>query len=332
MREAVPAPILSTYAVSASMASMSRKSRRSAPSTGTVCQRRPPSSVRRTVPAAPLAQATLALTALTPRSRAITPLRCDAQWGPGACQSATAASTAAVNVFTGAILPQSPRSGVRGPKSEGRRPGSEGRPTRVSYHGAMLLLLAVLALQSTQPGPADYRVRLDTSKGPIVIAVHRAWAPHGADRFYNLVTSGYYDQARFFRIRKGTWVQFGIAADPNLAQAWRTRTIPDDPYVGQSNTRGTVAFAFKDPNGRTTQVFINLKDNSATHDKEPFVVFGKVEEGMAVADALYAEYAEAAGGGIRAGHQDPVFEGGNAYLTANFPLLDYIRTARIEKP
>ena len=177
--------------------------------------------------------------------------------------------------------------------------------------------------------PADYSVRLDTSKGPIVISVHRKWAPHGADRFYELVTSGYYDEARFFRIRKGTWAQFGIAADPRVAQAWRTKTIPDDPFVGVSNRRGTVAFAFKDPNGRTTQVFVNLKDNSATHDREPFVVFGEVVRGMDVADALYADYGEAAGGGIRAGRQDPVFAGGNAYLEAKFPLLDYIKKATI---
>lgn len=189
------------------------------------------------------------------------------------------------------------------------------------------LLLALL--QGAAGAPRDYTVRLDTSKGAIVIAVHRGWAPHGADRFHELVTSGYYDEARFFRIRKGTWVQFGIAADPKIAQEWRTKTIPDDPYVGVSNKRGTVAFAFKDAGGRTTQVFINLKDNSETHDKEPFVVFGDVESGMDVADALYAEYGEAAGGGIRAGRQDPIFAGGNAYLKANFPLLDYIKTARI---
>jgi homoserine O-acetyltransferase len=191
----------------------------------------------------------------------------------------------------------------------------------------LLLLLALLG--SGGSGPAEYRVRLETSKGPIVIAVHRDWAPHGADRFHELVASGYYDDARIFRIRKGTWAQFGIAGDPKTAQAWRTRTIPDDPYKGVSNTRGTVAFAFKEPNGRTTQVFINLKDNAETHDREPFVVFGKVVEGMDVADALYAEYGEAAGGGIRAGKQDPVFEGGNSYLEEKFPLLDYIRTAQV---
>jgi cyclophilin family peptidyl-prolyl cis-trans isomerase len=191
----------------------------------------------------------------------------------------------------------------------------------------LVSLLAVLVLLN--PGPAEYRVRLETSKGPIVLAVHRDWAPNGADRFYELVTSGYYDEARFFRIRKDTWAQFGIAADPAVAKAWRTKTIPDDPWKGVSNRRGTVAYAFKDPNGRTTQVFINLKDNSETHDREPFVVFGEVVEGMDIADMLYAGYEEAAGGGIRTGHQDPVFEGGNAYLKQHFPLLDYIRSARV---
>jgi homoserine O-acetyltransferase len=192
----------------------------------------------------------------------------------------------------------------------------------------VLMLLAVVFAQALA-APVSYKVRLDTSKGPVVIAVHRDWAPKGADRFRELVESGYYDAARFFRIRKDTWVQFGIAGDPKVAQAWRTKTIPDDPYVGVSNRRGTVAFAFKDPNGRTTQVFVNLRDNSATHDKEPFVVFGEVEQGMEVVDSLYADYGEAAGGGIRAGHQDPVFEGGNTYLGEKFPLLDYIKTARI---
>jgi cyclophilin family peptidyl-prolyl cis-trans isomerase len=194
------------------------------------------------------------------------------------------------------------------------------------------LVAAVLLAAQTERPPAEYSVRLETSKGPIVIAIHRDWAPLGADRFHELVTSGYYDGARFFRIRKGTWVQFGIAGDPKVAQAWRAKTIPDDPFKGITNKRGTVAFAFKDPNGRTTQVFINLRDNSDTHDKEPFVVFGEVIEGMDVADAFYAEYGEAAGGGIRAGRQDAVFDNGNRYLAEKFPLLDYIKTARVSRP
>jgi|ERR1051326_7267211 peptidyl-prolyl cis-trans isomerase A (cyclophilin A) len=202
--------------------------------------------------------------------------------------------------------------------------------------GVLLLAIAGPGLQPPSAAPSEFKVRLDTTKGAIVIDVHRDWAPNGVNRFYELVTSGYYDNAAFFRIRKGTWVQFGIAADPNVAQAWRTKTIPDDPWKGVSNTRGTIAYAFKEANGRTTQVFINLKDNSATHDlsptrpnEAPFVVFGDVIRGMDVADALYAEYGEAAGGGIRAGKQDPVFAGGNEYLKKNFPLLDYIKTARV---
>ncbi len=133
-----------------------------------------------------------------------------------------------------------------------------------------------------------------------------------------------------FRIRAGQWAQFGINGDPEIAQRWRSRTIPDDPRV-LSNVRGTLAYAFKDPNGRTTQVFINLRDNSATHDVEPFVPFARIVDGMDAADALYAEYGERAGGGIRAGKQDPVFEGGNAFLMREFPRLDYIRRASLVK-
>jgi homoserine O-acetyltransferase len=160
--------------------------------------------------------------------------------------------------------------------------------------------------------------------------MRRAWAPHGVDRFYNLVRHGYYDDTAVFRIRAGDWAQFGINGDPAVAQAWRAQTLPDDPRV-LSNTRGTVAYAFKDPDGRTTQVFINLRDNAETHDKEPFVPFARVIEGMEVADALYSAYGEQAGGGIRAGRQAPLFAEGNAYLKAKFPRLDYIVRAVVER-
>jgi peptidyl-prolyl cis-trans isomerase A (cyclophilin A) len=176
--------------------------------------------------------------------------------------------------------------------------------------------------------PERCRILLDTSKGPITLEMVRGWSPHGVDRFYNLVRNGYYDEARFFRIRAATWAQFGINADPAIASIWRTRTIPDDPRV-LSNVRGTIAYAFKDPNGRSTQVFINLKDNAATHDVEPFVPFARVTEGMEAADALYSEYGERAGGGIRAGKQDPLFAQGNAYLLREFPKLDYIKRALV---
>jgi cyclophilin family peptidyl-prolyl cis-trans isomerase len=217
------------------------------------------------------------------------------------------------------------------------------RALAVVAGGALLLLGArtggqtnhALLLQPDHPemnrrAPDAAHVRLETTKGLVRLEMRRAWSPHGVDRFYNLVRHGYYDDTAVFRIRARTWAQFGINGDPKIAQAWRNRTIPDDPRV-ESNVRGTVAYAFKDPHGRTTQVFVNLRDNSATHDVEPFVPIAKVIEGMDVADAWNAEYGELAGGGIRAGRQDPVFLGGNAFLRRQFPRLDYIVKASIEK-
>ncbi|MFO1514704.1 MAG: alpha/beta fold hydrolase [Verrucomicrobiota bacterium] len=199
-------------------------------------------------------------------------------------------------------------------------------------HQRTSLLLNPDAPELNQRAPGKFLVRMDTSKGVMSIEVHRDSSPHGADRFFNLVRGGYYDDARFFRIRAGTWAQFGINGVPTVSKAWRERTIPDDPRV-LSNVRGTVAFAFAVPNGRTTQVFINLKDNSATHDSEPFVPFGKVVQGMETADALNPEYGESSGGGIRGGKQTPLFEFGNAYLNREFPRLDFIRRATvIESP
>jgi homoserine O-acetyltransferase len=176
--------------------------------------------------------------------------------------------------------------------------------------------------------PASFLVRLDTTKGRIEIEVHRDWAPHGADRFYNLVRHGYYDGVRFHRVVAGRWAQFGINGDPRISTIWRERTIEDDPFV-QSNQRGTIAYAFAVANGRTTQVFINLRDNSETHDREPFVPFGRVVSRMDVVDALESGYGETSGGGIRAGKQAPLFERGNDYLGENFPRLDHILRATV---
>lgn len=188
----------------------------------------------------------------------------------------------------------------------------------------LLILGAIVPQDSTR----EFRVRLETTKGPIVIAVHRDWAPRGADRFRELVTARYYDDNRFFRVVKGQWAQFGINGDPKIAAQWRGKTIPDDPRV-QSNVRGRVAFAFKDPNGRTTQVYIALKDLSDPQDAQEFTPFGEVVDGMQVADALNSEYGETAGGGIRAGKQEPVFAGGNAYLDREFPRLDRLVKAMV---
>jgi homoserine O-acetyltransferase len=187
-------------------------------------------------------------------------------------------------------------------------------------------LAAILALH--QADAAKYSVRLDTSKGAIVIEVDRDWAPHGADRFRELVASGYYDDNRFFRVVAGRWAQFGINGDPQVASAWRSRTIPDDPPK-TSNVRGTVAFAFAVPNGRATQIYIALTDLSATQDAQGFAPFGRVVEGMDVADRLNSEYGENSGSGIRAGRQQPLFDGGNGYLDREFPRLDRILRARI---
>jgi len=178
--------------------------------------------------------------------------------------------------------------------------------------------------------PAMYRVRIETSKGPVLVEARREWAPHGADRFYNLVRAGYYDNSRFFRVVKHQWVQFGISGNPEIAALWRDRTIPDDRPT-RSNRRGMVAFAFAVPDGRTTQVFISLRDNSSL-DAQGFAPFGEVVGGMDSADALNTEYGETSGGGIRAGGQQPLFDGGNAYLDREFPRLDRLFRARIIAP
>ena len=188
------------------------------------------------------------------------------------------------------------------------------------------LAALLLTIQAAAAVPPVFSVRLDTTKGPIVIEVHRDWAPHGADRFYELVTSGYYDGNRFFRVVAGRWAQFGINGNPEVAKKWRERAIPDDPRR-ESNVRGSVAFAFAVPNGRTTQVYIALTDLSATQDQQGFAPFGKVVSGMEAADALNSEYGENSGSGIRAGRQQPLFDGGNEYMDRQFPRLDRIRRA-----
>jgi imidazolonepropionase-like amidohydrolase/cyclophilin family peptidyl-prolyl cis-trans isomerase len=176
--------------------------------------------------------------------------------------------------------------------------------------------------------PDNFHVQLETTKGSILLEVHRDWAPIGTDRFYTLVRSHYYDGNRFARVVKGRWAQFGINGDPAVAKAWRDRPIADDPRK-QSNLRGMVAFAFAVPNGRTTQVYINTGDNSARNDGEAFSPFAKVVQGMDVVDALYSDYGETSGGGIRAGKQGPIFEEGNYWLDRNFPALDRIERALV---
>ena len=172
--------------------------------------------------------------------------------------------------------------------------------------------------------PEIFLATIETTAGHFAIEVHRAWSPLGADRFHDLVRQHYYDGSRFFRTVAGKWVQFGIAGDPALAQDWRDKTIADDPPV-QSNRTGFVAFANTGPCTRSTQIFINLRDNSAQNDPEPgFAPFARVVTGMDVVKRIFAGYGETSGGGMRAGRQGAMFDGGNRYLDANFPKLDQL--------
>ena len=185
----------------------------------------------------------------------------------------------------------------------------------------LLIGLALTLAASAQ------NVRFETSAGKFVIEVHRDWAPHGADRFLELVRAKYYDNSRFYRAVAGKWVQFGIAGNPKIAQEWRAKTIADDP-VKESNKQGYVAFAFTEPGTRSTQIYINLVDNT-NQDAQGFAPFAKVIEGMDVVLKLYTGYGETSGGGMRAGHQDKLFEHGNTYLDQEFPKLDRLIRARV---
>ena len=175
----------------------------------------------------------------------------------------------------------------------------------------------------TEQAPASYKAAFDTSAGKFVITVHRAWAPLGADRFYNLVKNGFFDEARFFRVVPNFMVQFGINGDPAIASAWMPARLKDDPSAGHSNKKGYVTFATSGPNSRTTQVFINFKDN-AFLDSQGFTPFGEVTTGMDVAEKITDQYGEKP-------NQGTIQSQGNTYLKASFPKLDYVKKATIEK-
>jgi peptidyl-prolyl cis-trans isomerase A (cyclophilin A) len=170
--------------------------------------------------------------------------------------------------------------------------------------------------------PAVYSVSFATTEGTFVVTVHRAWAPRGADRFYNLVRARFFDGVRFFRVVKGFVVQFGISPTPAVATAWQGATIPDDP-VKASNVKGTITFADAGPGTRTTQVFVNLGDN-ASLDSQGFAPFGKVSSGMSVVEKLYGGY-----GDQPTGDQQQITQQGDAFLKKHFPRLDRIETAKL---
>jgi peptidyl-prolyl cis-trans isomerase A (cyclophilin A) len=178
-----------------------------------------------------------------------------------------------------------------------------------------------------EKAPATYKTKFDTSKGVFVVEVRRDWAPNGADRFYNLVKNGFFDNTRFFRVVPNFMVQFGINGDPKVSAPWRGARIQDDK-VTQSNKRGHITFATSGPNSRTTQVFINFKDNNFL-DGQGFAPFGQVVTGMNVVDALYSGYGEGAPSG-KGPDQGRIQMEGNDYLTKSFPQLDYVKKASIE--
>lgn len=174
--------------------------------------------------------------------------------------------------------------------------------------------------------PPVFKAVFTTTKGDFVVEVHRDWAPQGADRFYNLVKNGYYNNASFFRVIDGFMAQFGIHANPAVSKAWIHATIKDDP-VKESNKKGYITFATAGPNTRTTQLFINLADNGRL-DAMGFSPFGSVVEGMDVVEKLYNGYGEGAPQG-RGPDQQKIQEEGKAYLDKSFPQLDSIKTVKI---
>jgi len=213
-------------------------------------------------------------------------------------------------------------------------------PTRVGKLLGAVACLALLGCSSSTEKKAEetgapapkhapdiFRVNLDTSKGTVVLEVHRDWAPIGADQFYSLVKSGFFDDARFFRVVRNFVVQFGINGNPQTNQVWANVGLPDDP-VKESNVKGTLTFATAGPNTRSTQLFINLNDNRSL-DTRGFAPLGKVVSGMDVVESFYSAY----------GDMPPSGEGpdpsmaqrmGNAYLESRFPRLDYIKKAVVE--
>jgi len=182
------------------------------------------------------------------------------------------------------------------------------------------LPLLAMALNTRAQAPAKYFASVETTKGTFVLEVNRDWAPRGADRLYELITAGYYDDTRFTRVVPNFIVQFGIARDSATNARWKDATILDDS-VKQSNVEGTFGFAMRKPNDRTTQIFISLTNN-ARLDTAGFSPLGRVVRGMNVVKSIYAGYGENSGGGVRAGKQAPLMNGGNAYVDREYPLLD----------
>lgn len=208
------------------------------------------------------------------------------------------------------------------PKQPAKAPAGRGTATTTGLSAAAKAKLKnPAALKDV--APAEFSAAFDTSAGPFVVLVHRSWAPKGADRFYNLVKYGFFDNARFFRVVPNFMAQFGINGDPEIQAPWENANIPDDP-VTQSNKRGMVTFAAASrPNTRSTQLFINFKNN-ANLDGMGFAPIGEVVSGMEAVDKINAEYREDPDQGM-------IQSQGNAYLMKAFPRLDYVKRATIVK-
>lgn len=183
--------------------------------------------------------------------------------------------------------------------------------------------------------PDSFLVRFETSRGPFEVMARTSWAPVGVDRFYDLVRRRFYDEVYFFRVVPNFVAQFGLSGDPAVTAAWRVRRIADDS-VRKGNARGTIAFARGGPGTRTTQLYVNVRDNFRldTLNGFGFPVVAEVVSGMSVIDSLYSAYsAPPAAGTRREGSggpsQDSISKVGNVYLARHFPLLDRINTARI---
>ena len=205
--------------------------------------------------------------------------------------------------------------------------GCGGKPPAQKAEGPDLSNPLLYPARLTETAPDTFRVRFTTSKGDFVVLVHRAWAPIGADRFYNLVKNGFYDDQRIYRVVKGFTVQFGLNGDPLVNAQWKKAFLVDDS-VAHSNLRGTLSFAKGGPTSRTTEVFVNLKNN-ASLDAQHFSPFAEVVEGMGVVDSFYSGYGDGPPRGDGP-YQAMAVARGNAYLDADFPDLDRIEKAVIE--
>jgi len=220
---------------------------------------------------------------------------------------------------------------VAGCSNEKTAPAAATSPTPASATSTVTAVVAATGSfadpsKLTEKAPESFKAKFETTKGAFTIEVTRSLAPNGADRFYNLVRSGYFSDIAFFRVVPGFMCQFGIHGDPTVSAKWREANIGDDPVKG-SNTRGTLTFATAGPNTRTTQLFINFGNNVGL-DGQGFSPFGSVTEGMDVVDKLNGEYGDGAPYG-RGPDQGRIQSEGNVYLKKDFQNLDYIKSATV---